>query len=147
MAKTCTKTFIKRGQEIEKKELKSNGTYAVRYTLPVEVAGEWHTTQEQWGVVMLLDDMVAVAWNVDSHNAISVGELKKPWSQNLTYFRSTEMERKLMQTFVDRVEDCHKYDKKMQEYECRIDNLDANFRRILEHPFHKIAENLRIFFS
>lgn len=147
MAKTCTKTFIKRGQEIKKEALKSNGIYAVRYCLPAEVASLSNTTQEQWGIVMLKDGMVRISWNIDVHNMMSVGNLTQPWAENLTYFRSAEMEREFLTNYDMMVDEHIKHEKKLRELTMKLDNVQTHFDRLMAHPFHKIAERLRIFFS
>ena len=100
MAKKCVKTFIKRGQEIQKESLKPNGIYAVRYALPAEIAARYGTVQEQWGLVQTdKEGMIVRTWNVDNYNVMDSTENHQPWFENMTFFRSSQMERQFVEYY------------------------------------------------
>lgn len=143
MAKTCTKTFIKRGQEIKKENLKGNGIYAVRYSLPAEIAALYSTVQEQWGIVCLdAEKKICMTWNVDAYNCVDSSTNHQPWADNLTYFRSSQMERQFIEYHNAWINDHVKYEKKLADVLMKLESLEYDFRRTMSHPLHRIADKI-----
>lgn len=148
MAKTRTKTFIKRGQEIKKENLKPNGIYAVHYVLPAEVAALYSTVQEQWGIVELdADKNILTTWNVNAYNAFDSSAILQRWVGGMTYFRSSQMERQFFEFHNSWVNDHVKYEKRLQDNTKQIVALEYEFRRTMSHPLHKIADKIIAFIN
>lgn len=141
MAKTCTKTFIKRGQEIKKENLKANGIYAVRYVLPAAIAAQYNTVQEQWGLVQLDKESVIIrTWNVDDYNEISSTSNHQPWFNNLTFFRSSAMERQFIGYYDKWLGDHIYFTDKLEHMSSNLIALEAMFKHKLSHPMHRFAD-------
>ena len=148
MGKTCVKSFVKRGQEVKKENLKAGGIYAVRYVLPAEVAAKYGTVQEQWGLVQLNGEGVIMrTWNVDEYNVMSDTDKHEAWVESLTYFRSSQMERQFVEYYDRWLMDHVKFSLRIEKVEREFLSFQSMMSRILRHPLHRLAEWLIGLFS